>query len=82
MAIASSLLQAIKKLRQACPPSLLMRFSQGSIPESLVIFFLIDKVIQCVEIIVVLFYSIGVVTFNKHCITLLVMIFFPLNFQG
>ena len=34
MAIASSLLQAIKMLRQACPPSLLMHFSQGSIPES------------------------------------------------
>ena len=34
--LASSLLQAIKICRQACPPSILMRFSQGSIPESLV----------------------------------------------
>ena len=36
MAIASSLLQAIKQCCQACPPGLLFRFSQGSIPESLV----------------------------------------------
>ena len=36
MAIASSLLQVIKKYRQACPPGILMHFSQESIPESLV----------------------------------------------
>ena len=36
MAIASSFLPAMKKLRQACPPGILMYFSQGSIPESLV----------------------------------------------
>jgi hypothetical protein len=36
MAIASSLLQAIEKCRQACPPGISMRFSQGSFPESLV----------------------------------------------
>ena len=36
MVIVSSLLQALKICRQACPPSILMRFSQGSIPESLV----------------------------------------------
>ena len=36
MAVASSLLQAIKRCRQACPPGMLMRFSQQSIPESLV----------------------------------------------
>ena len=36
MAIASSLLQAIKKCRQACPSKIKMCFSQGSIPESLV----------------------------------------------
>ena len=34
MAIASSLLQAIKICQPACPPSVLLRFSQGSIPES------------------------------------------------
>ena len=47
MAIASSLLQAIKKCSHACPPGILIRFSQGSIPESLVDKKIkIDKVIQ------------------------------------
>ena len=47
MAIASSLLQAMEKYRQACPPGILMYFSQGSIPESLVKKKLkVDKVIQ------------------------------------
>ena len=36
MTIASSLLKTVKKLRQACPPNIIMRFSQGSITESLV----------------------------------------------
>ena len=36
MAIASSLLQALKICCQSCPPGILMRFTQGSIPESLV----------------------------------------------
>jgi hypothetical protein len=36
MAIASSLLQAKNKCRQACPSTLLVCFSQGSIPESFV----------------------------------------------
>ena len=42
------MLQAIKKLRQRCPPSILMCFSQGSIPESWVWEkkIKIDKVIQ------------------------------------
>ena len=34
--LASSLLQAIKTCRQACPPGYLMHFSWGWIPESLV----------------------------------------------
>ena len=47
MAIASSLLQAVKKCRQACPPEIFMGFSQGSIPESLVEKKIkIDKAIQ------------------------------------
>ena len=48
MAIATSLLQAIKRCHQACPPGILMHFSQGSIPESLVNKkkIKIDKVIQ------------------------------------
>jgi hypothetical protein len=33
MAIVTSLLQAKKTLRQACPPSIIMRFSQESIPK-------------------------------------------------
>jgi hypothetical protein len=36
MAIAPTLLQAIKICRQACPPSILMCFSQASIPEGTV----------------------------------------------
>ena len=36
MGIASSLLQAMKKCCQACPPVILIRFSQRLIPESLV----------------------------------------------
>ena len=36
MAIASSLLQAIEKCPQGCSPGILMGFSQGSPPESLV----------------------------------------------
>ena len=36
MAIAPSLLQAIKICCQACPPNILIRFPQGSIPESFV----------------------------------------------
>jgi hypothetical protein len=48
MIIASSLLQVVKKCRQACPSCLLMRFSQGSILESLVKIkkIKINKVIQ------------------------------------
>jgi len=46
MAIASCLLQALEGLRQACPPSLLMRFSQGLIPESLVKKTTTDKIIR------------------------------------
>ena len=48
MAIASSLLQVMKKLHRACPPNILMRFSQGSIPETLLRKKITtDKVIQC-----------------------------------
>ena len=46
LAIVTSLLQAIKRLCQCCPPSIFMCFSQGSILESLVKKIWIDKVIQ------------------------------------
>ena len=36
MAIASSLIQVLKNCCQACPPGILMPFTQGSIPENLV----------------------------------------------
>ena len=80
MAIASSLLQAIKKCRQACQPGILMRFSQGSIPESLVKKIKIDTVIQhWLKITTLKEYKNG---FNKHLITLPILNCFSPNFQG
>ena len=78
----TSLLQAIKKFPQCCPPSIFTRFLQGSILESLV-----KKKSELAKLFNVcwnhiLFISVWVATFNKSWITLSIQIFFPSNFQG
>ena len=80
--LASSLLQAIKICRQACPSGYLMHFSQGWIPESLVSNN--SKLTKLLKVCwnVYFLYSLGGVTFNKCWITLTILYRYSPNFQG